>query len=41
MSMFSNMMGGCLDHDSIITTNIFVALQCICIAIGHLLEKNW
>uniref|UniRef100_A0A0E0G1A3 KARI N-terminal Rossmann domain-containing protein n=1 Tax=Oryza nivara TaxID=4536 RepID=A0A0E0G1A3_ORYNI len=23
MSMFSNMMGGCLDHDSIVTTNIF------------------
>lgn len=28
------------DHASIVSMNLFVALLCACIVIGHLLEEN-
>lgn len=28
------------DHASVVSMNIFVALLCACIVIGHLLEEN-
>lgn len=31
---------GFSDHDAIVSINIFIALLCSCIVIGHLLEGN-
>jgi len=31
---------GVSDHDAIVSINIFIALLCSCIVIGHLLEGN-
>ncbi|CAK9152185.1 unnamed protein product, partial [Ilex paraguariensis] len=28
------------DHSSVVSMNLFVALLCACIVIGHLLEEN-
>lgn len=28
------------DHSSVVSLNLFVALLCACIVIGHLLEEN-
>lgn len=31
---------GTSDHTSVVSINLFVALLCACIVIGHLLEEN-
>lgn len=33
-------MVGTSDHASVVSMNIFVALLCACIVLGHLLEEN-
>ena len=33
-------MLGTHDHGSVVSMNLFVALLCACIVIGHLLEEN-
>jgi len=41
-SLLSNMlqMVSTSDHGSVVSMNLFVALLCACIVIGHLLEEN-
>jgi len=41
-SMISNklQMLSTSDHGSVVSMNLFVALLCACIVIGHLLEEN-
>lgn len=39
-SIFSKLGAFTSDHDSVVSMNLFVALLCACIVIGHLLEEN-
>jgi len=33
-------LGSTSDHASVVSINLFVALLCACIVLGHLLEEN-
>jgi nitrate/nitrite transporter NarK len=42
-SQLARQLGGALstsDHASVVSINLFVALLCACIVLGHLLEEN-
>lgn len=39
-SIFSKLGAFQSDHDSVVSMNLFVALLCACIVIGHLLEET-